>query len=421
MKAKYFALFFVSLIVFFGVTVSAQQSDSENIINAAYNRITGNLRITDADSGLRSAASRLRPWETPLTWNIMGLQGPQGEKGEPGDVGPQGPRGEPGKDADLGSVLDAVEGMVDRIVNEKFSSLLGFQAKIDELQQKVASLEARVLMLEQSLGLAPAAEITGVEKLDDIFGEFGSGSHTLLPDEVMVTLDSSATIALPVDWDSGDPWFETFKAGTYTFTGNIVLSDGILNPDHHVAVVNVIIENPMGQITVSLQEDYLKAEGLPEKEWVTLKIFQSGIGSMLLYEWSLETDETGYFFHETETLSPDVMLPGRTAVIYSKCGSHIYALVSFSKLALHSYSVDHNGLEFKIEADYWGELEAVVSLDGVSPENWPSVIIEYPESIQWVDFSGVHDLDFGDEGSAFARNEFEYGSKTIINWSIPEK
>jgi len=32
-------------------------------------------------------------FETPISWNQMGLQGPQGPQGEKGDPGPQGPQG----------------------------------------------------------------------------------------------------------------------------------------------------------------------------------------------------------------------------------------------------------------------------------------------------------------------------------------
>lgn len=65
-------------------------------ITGCYDRVSGNLRVTDP---LSSRPKPCGPNETSITWNREGPAGPQGKQGLPGERGPagaQGERGEPG-------------------------------------------------------------------------------------------------------------------------------------------------------------------------------------------------------------------------------------------------------------------------------------------------------------------------------------
>jgi hypothetical protein len=97
------------LIISFGMVIQALAE--ENIINACYHKVTGNLRIVNA-------YGNCRPEENPIAWNKIGLQGPAGEpgpqgpqgeqgpKGDKGDAGATGPKGEPGVDG-----TDGIDGL----------------------------------------------------------------------------------------------------------------------------------------------------------------------------------------------------------------------------------------------------------------------------------------------------------------------
>ena len=94
-------------------TILANDNNEENTINAAYHRITGNLRLDVRDS--------LRPFETPISWNVMGPkgepgpQGPQGPQGEVGPTGPEGLQGEPGE-CECPITLDMYDDLLERMI-----------------------------------------------------------------------------------------------------------------------------------------------------------------------------------------------------------------------------------------------------------------------------------------------------------------
>lgn len=85
MKMKILSMMLVVCILLGVALVAAQQNNDENVINAAYHRVTGALRIVHDGN--------VRPQEILLSWNKLGPQGERGEQGLIGPVGPTGPEG----------------------------------------------------------------------------------------------------------------------------------------------------------------------------------------------------------------------------------------------------------------------------------------------------------------------------------------
>lgn len=80
------------------------------------------------------------------------------------------------------------------------------------------------------------------EPLDDISVDYGTALTDLkLPSSVVVTLNDDSTTKATVTWDEGTPAYDGHKAGTYVFAGELKLPDGVGNPDHIRAAVNVIV------------------------------------------------------------------------------------------------------------------------------------------------------------------------------------
>jgi len=75
-----------SLACALGTYLSAHGGNTALIHGCADNK-NGALRII-------AAASSCKNGESPLDWNIAGVQGPPGTTGTPGGIGPQGPPGE---------------------------------------------------------------------------------------------------------------------------------------------------------------------------------------------------------------------------------------------------------------------------------------------------------------------------------------
>ena len=82
-------------------------------------------------------------------------------------------------------------------------------------------------------------KVTGVEALDKITVKKGTSAKDLdLPKTVMVTLeDTRLSDELEVNWQTAG--FDGNTVGTYTLEGELVLKDGIENPDGVKAVINV--------------------------------------------------------------------------------------------------------------------------------------------------------------------------------------
>lgn len=67
-------------------------------------------------------------------------------------------------------------------------------------------------------------------------------SKLLLPEEVEVLLTNGDQVNLSVTWDKGTPVYDGKIAGSYFFTGEIILPDNVTNPNQHKALMEVIVE-----------------------------------------------------------------------------------------------------------------------------------------------------------------------------------
>ena len=91
--------------------------------------------------------------------------------------------------------------------------------------------------------------IQSVTKLDAQSVPFGTAQDQLsLPKTVEVTLSNGKTQALPVTWSCET--YNAQKAGTYTFTGALVLPDGITNPNGLKAQLDVVVA-PAAKVTLT--------------------------------------------------------------------------------------------------------------------------------------------------------------------------
>ncbi len=81
-----------------------------------------------------------------------------------------------------------------------------------------------------------------VSNLSDISVAKGTAKSEIgLPDTVDVGLNNNTTTSAAVVWNDGNPNYDGDTLGTYTFTGTITLSDGLINPNNLEASVNVIV------------------------------------------------------------------------------------------------------------------------------------------------------------------------------------
>ncbi len=85
-------------------------------------------------------------------------------------------------------------------------------------------------------------EITAAADIEAIEVPYGTALAELeLPQTVAVTLDDNSTSELSVNWDEGTPAYDGNTAGTYRFSGTLLLPDEIINIDEHQASVEVTV------------------------------------------------------------------------------------------------------------------------------------------------------------------------------------
>ncbi|MDR3593934.1 IPT/TIG domain-containing protein [Clostridium sp.] len=85
--------------------------------------------------------------------------------------------------------------------------------------------------------------VDSVNSLDNITVSNGTDESDIgLPATVDVELSNGATTSAAVTWDNGSPAYDGNTAGTYTFTGTLVLPDGVTNPNNYTASVRVIVQ-----------------------------------------------------------------------------------------------------------------------------------------------------------------------------------
>jgi hypothetical protein len=112
------------------------------------------------------------------------------------------------------------------------------------------------LILTDAFGLSSTASTTvnvtalnivSVASTTDINVANGTASSSIgLPTTVTVTLSDGSTSTVAVTWNNGTPAYNGNITDTYTFTGTLSTSNGITNPSHLTASVNVNVAFPSG-------------------------------------------------------------------------------------------------------------------------------------------------------------------------------
>ncbi|TES51706.1 leucine-rich repeat domain-containing protein [Halalkalibacterium halodurans] len=98
-----------------------------------------------------------------------------------------------------------------------------------------------------TVSVAGYQEIVAVSNLDDIHVTTGvERSRIGLPSQAEVALKKGDTVELnvPLDvvWDDGEPEYDHWTMGTYTFTGELQLPEDVRNPEDLKATVDVHVE-----------------------------------------------------------------------------------------------------------------------------------------------------------------------------------
>jgi glucan-binding YG repeat protein len=95
-----------------------------------------------------------------------------------------------------------------------------------------------------------AVTVEGVNSLDDKTVANGTNKSDIgLPDTIDVTLSNSTTTSVAVRWNNGSPTYNGDVSGTYTFTGTLILPDGVTNPNNYTVSVKVIVQAGNNEIT----------------------------------------------------------------------------------------------------------------------------------------------------------------------------
>ena len=86
-------------------------------------------------------------------------------------------------------------------------------------------------------------QLEEISNLPDITVAYGTARKEIpLPAEVTVTLSNGEEMEVPVTWNKGVPVYDEQTAGAYTCTGDIILPEGITNPDNKKATVKVVVK-----------------------------------------------------------------------------------------------------------------------------------------------------------------------------------
>ncbi|CUU46160.1 N-acetylmuramoyl-L-alanine amidase family protein [Clostridium beijerinckii] len=93
------------------------------------------------------------------------------------------------------------------------------------------------------ISVAPI-EVESISSPSDVNVTKGTSRSDIgLPDTVDVGLSDNTTTSAAVVWNDGNPAYDGDTLGTYTFTGTITLSEGVINPNNLEASVNVIVKD----------------------------------------------------------------------------------------------------------------------------------------------------------------------------------
>lgn len=89
--------------------------------------------------------------------------------------------------------------------------------------------------------------VTSVDSISDIDVTNGTAQGSVsLPQNVNITLSNLTTASVAITWNnSSNPSYNGNTAGTYVFTGTLILPQGVTNPNNKMASVNVIVGAPV--------------------------------------------------------------------------------------------------------------------------------------------------------------------------------
>lgn len=121
---------------------------------------------------------------------------------------------------------------------------IGFFHFTGDLLLPEAILNLPMLKAQADVMVMPMfGSVSEAEPLPDIHVAAGTDMKDLnLPGKIKVTLNNGTTTEAGVSWNLGEPEYNPNQAGVYKFTGELILA-GIMNPDHVVAEVKVIVDS----------------------------------------------------------------------------------------------------------------------------------------------------------------------------------
>lgn len=101
---------------------------------------------------------------------------------------------------------------------------------------------------------APSTDLTiaSVEVLSDVTVANGTDLTTELPTSVNVVLSDNSSLLMGVVWNISIPPYDKTTVGTYAYTGDITLTEGIINPGYLRATRNIIVSG-----TISPKQEFI--------------------------------------------------------------------------------------------------------------------------------------------------------------------
>ncbi len=181
----------------------------------------------------------------------------------------------------------------------------------------------------------PLLEIVSVEAINDITVDFGTPFADLpLPEEVEVNLSDDSTMDVDVDWTGAEQDYDGDTADTYALEGDLVLPEGVINPDDLKAEVNVIVGPGVSELKIYEDgSDLEKLVGLKAgdtgPEEFTLSIFNESPHTAINASVQLVIDDPDGIevFNETEAL-------GDVDVQHGDYGNYVEATFDLSGITL---------------------------------------------------------------------------------------
>jgi len=217
------------------------------------------------------------------------------------------------------------------VTKDGYEDATGTVAVVDEDVTEEVTLEAVVEPLE----------VVSVEPIDDIEVALGTPFEELdLPEEVEVTLDNDeeTTRDLEVDWAAAEEDYDADEAGVYELEGELVLPEDVINPDEHVAEVNVIVLPDSGVAGFIFEKN--NNGSLADRAVEEANVAVDGYDAM--------TDEDGFFHIEAVgageydiTVSKDGYTPVEDEITVKEGEFSAYVLYNFASIAQSGITIEN--------------------------------------------------------------------------------